>query len=71
VENLDLIIKVIFVQIVAIELQRLLSHLSEIRKVMDSKLNLFLSPKSVQVVADSNLRRILNQNEVPLMDRQL
>jgi len=32
VENLDLIIKLIFVQIVAIELQGLQSHLSEIRK---------------------------------------
>jgi hypothetical protein len=47
-ENLDLIQKLIFVQIVAIELQRLLSHLSEIRKVMDSKWNLFLSPRKVQ-----------------------
>jgi len=34
VENLDLIQKLIFVQIVAIELQGLLSHLSEIRKVV-------------------------------------
>ena len=31
VENLDLMEKLIFVQIVAIELQMLLSHLSEIR----------------------------------------
>ena len=33
-ENLDLIKKLIFVQIVDIELQGLLSHLSEIRKVI-------------------------------------
>jgi hypothetical protein len=33
VENLDLIKKLIFVQIVAIELQKLLSHLSEIRSL--------------------------------------
>jgi len=36
-ENLDLMEKLIFVQIVAIELQRLLRHLSEIRKVIDTK----------------------------------
>jgi hypothetical protein len=33
-ENLDLIKKLIFVEIVAIELQILLRHLSEIRKVI-------------------------------------
>ena len=37
VENLDLIKKLIFVQIVAIELQMLLSHLSEIRKVITER----------------------------------
>jgi len=37
VENLDLIKKLIFVQIVAIELQVLLSHLSEIRKVITER----------------------------------
>ena len=39
VENLDLIKKVIFVQIVAIELQVLLSHLSEIRKVITERVD--------------------------------
>jgi len=37
VENLDLIKKLIFVQIVAIELQGLQSHLSEIRKIISKK----------------------------------
>jgi len=41
VENLDLMEKLIFVQIVAIELQRLLKHLSEIRKVTDPNWNIF------------------------------
>lgn len=45
VENLDLMEKLIFVQIVAIELQRLPRHSSKIRKVIDPKWNLFLSPK--------------------------
>ena len=39
VENLDLIKKLIFVQIVAIELQGLLSHLSEIRKVITERVD--------------------------------
>jgi hypothetical protein len=39
VENLDLIKKLIFVQIVAIELQKLLSHLSEIRKVITERVD--------------------------------
>jgi len=38
-ENLDLIKKLIFVQIVAIELQVLLSHLSEIRKVIPERVD--------------------------------
>ena len=38
-ENLDLIKKLIFVQIVAIELQVLLSHLSEIRKVITERVD--------------------------------
>ncbi len=37
VENLDLIKKLIFVQIVAIKLQVLPSHLSEIRKVITER----------------------------------
>jgi len=37
VENFDLIQKLIFVQIVAIELQVLSSHLSEIRKVITKR----------------------------------
>ncbi len=40
-ENLDLIQKLIFVQIVAIELQGLLSHLSEIRKVITERIQAF------------------------------
>ncbi len=39
VENLDLIKKLIFVQIVAIELQGLVSHLSEIRKVITERVD--------------------------------
>jgi len=39
VENLDLIQKLIFVQIVAIELQGLPSHLSEIRKVITERVD--------------------------------
>jgi len=39
VENLDLIIKLIFVQIVAIEFEGLLSHLSEIRKVITEQVD--------------------------------
>jgi hypothetical protein len=45
VENLDLIKKLIFVQIVAIELQRLLSHLSEIRKVITERVDDVCSTK--------------------------
>ena len=63
VENLDLIKKLIFVQIVAIELQGLLSHLSEIRKVITERvqtfsgsvLNLKSSPKKVQASKDYTL----------------
>jgi hypothetical protein len=40
VENLDLIIKLIVVQIVAIELQGLPSHLSEIRMVISLSVDL-------------------------------
>ncbi len=39
VENLDLIKKLIYVQIVAIELQGLLSHLTEIRKVITERVD--------------------------------
>jgi len=39
VENLDLIQKLTFVQIVVIELQRLQSHLSEIRKVIPERVD--------------------------------
>jgi len=42
VENLDLIKKLIFVQIVAIELQRLPSHLNEIRKLSLNVLMMFI-----------------------------
>jgi len=41
VENLDLMEKLIFVQIVVIELQRLLRHLSEIKNVIDLKWTFF------------------------------
>ena len=39
VENLDLIQKLIFVQIVAIELQRLPSHLNEIKKIITERVD--------------------------------
>ncbi len=50
VENLDLIQKLIFVQIVAIELQGLLGHLSEIRKVISERVDDYCSTEcSIQL----------------------
>jgi hypothetical protein len=50
VENLDLIKKLIFVQIVAIELQGLLGHLSEIRKVISGRVDDYCSTEcSIQL----------------------
>jgi len=50
VENLDLIQKLIFVQIVVIELQVLPSHLSEIRKVISERVDDYCSTEcSIQL----------------------
>jgi len=52
-ESLDLIKKLIFVEIVAIELQRLQSHLSEIRYLQLTRFwNHKSSPRLVQVYKD-------------------
>ncbi len=65
VKNLDLIIKLIFVQIVAIELQGLLNHMSEIIKSERITLEIIQNPAIASKRNPPIARTYLHINQTP------